>query len=228
MPLEDKDIPDIDGGWLYVVTFKRDLEDYLNAIEDFLQKQIELRASKINQLEERNDKMKELTNEQEIEDYYLHIESLSSEIGYYLDTVYPRILRNSFLVTCYSYLEKLLNYLCDALRNKKDIPIKVNDLRGGVLDRSKVYLTKLVNKEIPTNIWEEMLNISTIRNCIVHNEGRINTGNERRDRNIKEYIDQREDITYDSNDIIELTKEYCNHVLDEIWILFENLYSENR
>ena len=96
------------------------------------------------------------------------------------------------------------------------------------MERSKVYLKKLVNKEIPNDIWEELLNINKIRNCIVHNEGRINTGNEDRDRNIKKYIDQREDITYDSDDIIELTKEYCNHVLDEIWVLFENLYSKNR
>jgi len=197
-----------------VLFFINCIEGYLATLEDFLESELRKNSEMIKQLGD--------TSEENI-DYY----GFWDGEGRLLSYEYPRLLRNSFLVTCYSYLEERLHYFCDELRNEKKLPLNVSDLKGNALDRAKKYIKKLADVEIQNDIWEEMLNMTNIRNCIVHSEGRINTGDEKKDSKIRNYIDKRSDISSDSDGTIRLTKEYCQHVLDEIRELFKALYSED-
>lgn len=191
------------------------LEGYLATLEDFLESESRKNSEMIEQLGD--------TSEEDI-DYYGFLDDEGMRLSY----EYPRLLRYSFLVTCHSYLEERLHYFCDYLRKEKELPLSVSDVKGAnALERAKKYIKKLAKVEIQNDSWAEILNIGNIRRCIVHSEGRINTSNKKKDRNIQNYIDNRSDISRDSDDTIILTKEYCQHVLDEIRELFKALYSED-
>lgn len=199
----------------FVLFFHSTLKRYLEAWEDFLKKELEKIETEI----------KETVPKNEEEEFYL--DYLESELGRLLSYDFPSIHRNSFLVSCCSYLEERLHYFCKDLRDKHNLPLKERDLKGNALERAKKYFTKLGKIDIPDN-WEEIVIISDIRNCIVHKEGRIDSGNQKKDKKIQDYIDGRSDIKYDKNKKIILDKEYCVHVLDSIRILFEALYSNSR
>lgn len=196
----------------FVLFFHSTLKQYLETGEDFLDKEIKKLEAEIKEIEQQN------------EDDELYLEHLESGVGKLLYCDFPSILRNSFLVSCYSYLEERLYYFCEDLRDKHNLPLKVTDLKGNALERVKKYFTKLGKIDIPDN-WEEILSINDIRNCIVHNEGRIDSGDQKRDIKIQDYIDGRSDIKYDRDKKIILDKEYCVHVLGSIQNLFEALYS---
>jgi len=192
-----------------VLFFHSTLKQYLETWEDFLKKELQKLETEIKETVPKN------------EEEELYLDYLESELGRLLSYDFPSIHRNSFLVSCCSYLEERLFYFCEDLRDKHNLPLKVSDLKGNALERVKKYFTKLGKIDIPDN-WEEILSISNIRNCIIHNEGRID------DRKIQDYIDGRSDIKYDKGKKIMLDKEYCVHVLDSIRTLFEALYSNSR
>lgn len=198
-----------------VLFFHSTLKQYLETWEDFLKKELKKFETEIKETVPKN------------EEEELYLDYLESELGRQLSYDFPSIHRNSFLVSCCSYLEEQLYYFCEDLRDKHNLPLKVSDLKGNALERVKKYFTKLGKIDIPAN-WEEILSISDIRNCIVHNEGRIDSGNQKKDRKIQDYIDRRSDIKYDKDKKIILDKEYCVHVLDSIRTLFEAFYSNSR
>lgn len=150
-----------------VLFFHSTLKQYLETWEDFLKKELQKFETEIKETVPKN------------EEEELYLDYLESELGRQLSYDFPSIHRNSFLVSCCSYLEEQLYYFCEDLRDKHNLPLKVSDLKGNALERVKKYFTKLGKIDIPAN-WEEILSISDIRNCIVHNEGRIDSGNQKK------------------------------------------------
>ncbi len=133
-----------------------------------------------------------------VSDYFLY----SSE--------YPNILRKSFLITMYSYLEHELINTCEFKKESESLQLDINDLNGGVLERAKKYL-KLIGKDISScKSWSEINNIKAIRNCIVHSDGVLTS---EKHKHIRNYIKKRQDIRVEG-DAIFLTADYCRHAIN--------------
>jgi len=129
---------------------------------------------------------------------------------------YPNILRESFFITCYSILEQELVAVCKSQKELKSLPKDINDMRGRGIDGAKEYLKHAKIELSTAKSWEDIKNIQSIRNCIVHSGGNLTNLTDKKSQKIREYIEKRKDrkdITIE-NDKIILTTEYCRYVVN--------------
>lgn len=187
--------------------FLESLRSYCNSLEELLQQ---------NKVEHENAlNAGQLTWE---EDYY-HSGELSR-----FDGVFPKILRSSFLVACYSYLEYELTDYCRYLRKEHSLPLDVNDLKGSGIERASKYLNHIAKLDFPdTDLsWNEIRYLNKIRNFIVHNEGRLDDS--KKAEAVRDYISKRSDLlSLDEDEAIILSGEYCKHIIDILMAFFNAL-----
>lgn len=167
---------------------------YLDVLEEYLQDYIS----------ESYNRAKEELGEEYI--------SADEDLAYSID--FPNILRTSYFITCYSYLEQELVDEC-RLHKEKSFHIDVNDLRGDGIERARNYLNKITGFDLSkTKSWYEIKHIQSIRNCIVHGGGDLTKCKEEIKKEIKKYIkDRKGDIFLNNNHII-LSADYCRHVIN--------------
>lgn len=87
---------------------------------------------------------------------------------------YGPFFRQSFLIAFHSLVERSLEKVCDEIRKARGLEFKATDFRGGTLEQAKVFLTKVA--KIPfqkLKNWQDLTDLTTIRNCLVHAEGKI-------------------------------------------------------
>jgi hypothetical protein len=103
---------------------------------------------------------------------------------------YPRSLRYSSVVLLVIVTENYLNEICDAVYERRKLPIRAKDLTGRGIERSLNYLKAMVGVE-PGKIrhWQRMSALSEIRNCVVHRFGKVrNKHQEETDKRIANII----------------------------------------
>jgi len=136
---------------------------------------------------------------------------------------FPRILRNSFLVSAISLLEYEVNVVCDRLKKKQDIRISLSDLTGDTLERSRKYFQN-AGLELPFNnpSWQEINNYYMVRNCIAHNNGLIRGA--KKERALRSYISRKKIISEDTiKEEIALTPQFCKEVIETIQVFLVEL-----
>jgi len=141
-----------------------------------------------------------------------YVENMIYSQYFYLAESLPNILRTSFIVTCYSYLEHELIQKCKIEKNAKPLQLSINDLNGKGIEQAKNYLIKVVGIDFPIGEpWNEIMNIKDIRNFIVHKRGILD--NSKKAEKIRTYIDKRQDISLELDEII-LSADYCRYVIN--------------
>ena len=141
-----------------------------------------------------------------------------------LSEKFPRILRNSFLVSAHSLLEYEMNLICRRLKKERQIQISWNDLRGDVLERAKLYC-KLARLDLPYNdkTWQEINHYSKVRNCIIHKNGLLKEF--QNDQDLIAYVTKKGIISQDTiEQEIALTEQFCAEVIETIQAYLEKLY----
>ena len=150
-------------------------------------------------------------------------EVYSEELWYYT-MKFPRILRNSFLVTAHSLLEYELNVICRKLKKACQIPISWSDLKGDKLEQAKSYF-KLAGLDLSFNnpTWQEISNYYLVRNCIVHNNGLI--AGVQKEQALCDYINRKKIISEDTiEEEIALTASFCKGVIDTMQYFLNDVY----
>lgn len=181
------------------------LEEYLEISEDSL---VEAQAN----LEEWIVDKKRGLSPEELREFF----EFENEDRWRYEAKFPRLLRNSFLVSCWSLLEREIYLVCKSLRKDKQIPIKADDLRYDFLERSKLYF-QIAGLSLSYNdgTWQELNRYYKIRNCIVHNHGLVDKYAEEQD--FMRYAEQKGIISKDTIEKeIALTKEFCKEVIETI------------
>lgn len=147
---------------------------------------------------------------------------LSEEYSLYSE-VFPRILRNSFLVTLHSFLESELAWICESLRRKKKIPISWSELHGSPPERAKVYISKLGGLDFPTGrSWRQINSYMTIRHCIVHRTGSVSGFS--KEKELRDYCSKQAGISIDTDGNLVLSKDFCLQAVSTLQEFFEELY----
>ncbi|MBI4738819.1 hypothetical protein HY772_04620 [Candidatus Woesearchaeota archaeon] len=117
------------------------------------------------------------------------------------------VWQRSYFTTMYSFLESELIKEC--LHQKSDnVLLTLADLSGqNEIDKVKIYFTKVLKIPFPSNTpeWQEIQNYRMLRNCIVHNRGRVDDDKNRR---LQDYITQQENLRLSSGNVI-LSKSFC-------------------
>lgn len=141
---------------------------------------------------------------------------------------YERILRNSFLVTVYAFLEARLGWFCSAIQKRRKLSISWRDLRGeDALDRARQYLEKLGGLKFPVNgkEWQNIRRYEKLRHYVVHRAGRVR----RDDKDTWRFAQKKHLVTADryiDDELMLLTSVFCTEVLEDIKRFLSNLHQE--
>lgn len=90
---------------------------------------------------------------------------------------HENLLRKSFLVSLYSFMELWLLRECRTqLKLREEIKISLSDLRGNGLEKAKTCFSKVLKNEYAfgtSEDWQFVTQLKAIRNCIVHRQGSL-------------------------------------------------------
>lgn len=126
-----------------------------------------------------------------------------------------RHLRNSFVVSFYSFMESSLLDICRYLR-RKDVQITASDIRGdNELDRAKLYIDKVLGADFPSagREWDELHLSRRVRNCIVHSAGEVTSDSQNR-RPIAVYAKAHPELLQLRGDLINVKRAYCDRMTE--------------
>jgi hypothetical protein len=90
-----------------------------------------------------------------------------------LDDSFPQLQRTSCLLVLFSTFEENLDHLCWSLEQHRKLNLKLHDLAGRGIDRSRAYLSKVAGWKLPTSNWEKLKDVQRIRNLFSHASGYI-------------------------------------------------------
>ena len=93
-----------------------------------------------------------------------------------LHDVFPSLHWNSTFITAYSLFEAHLNEICMILQRESKCQVKVRNIRGKGIERSKIYLSSVWKLQEPFRgkDWSKIKEYASIRNILAHNSGNLN------------------------------------------------------
>jgi hypothetical protein len=150
-----------------------------------------------------------------------------------LEDIFPNILRRSFFVAIYSLIEAQLNAICHDLE-RKGLESSVEDLTGPDkgIGRARKYLVNKAEIRFPDSPeWNKLRGYQKLRNCIVHNEGKLESGHKNHER-AKRYLREQfipqhypklEWKQFD--DEVVLHKGFCEEMLQVSHRFFTDLFA---
>jgi hypothetical protein len=136
--------------------------------------------------------------------------------------IFPRILRNSFLVSVHSLLEHKMDFVCKRIKEERQISISWSDLKGNEPERFKLYC-RLANLGFPFNdsAWQQIKYYSMVRNCIVHTNGLLAEFQCKGKRGFITYLTDWGIISQKQE--IELTPKFCEDVIKTIRVFLNKV-----
>jgi hypothetical protein len=137
---------------------------------------------------------------------------------------FTNLMRSSFFVSIYSYLEaRLNNEYRDSQKDNPQIKISLDDIHGAGINRAKTYLVKVLDTSFPfddDSDWEKIQWFHKIRNCIVHTEGKVN------DKNLSKYIENHPKLhceMFFGNEYVILDDGLCENAITVIGAFLRSL-----
>ncbi|WP_339249087.1 hypothetical protein [Paenibacillus sp. FSL P2-0136] len=136
----------------------------------------------------------------------------------------PGILRNSLLVSIFSYFENQLVLLIKSIQINNNIELNLSDLRGTGVEKTQIYLRKICGVDISfdSKNWQYVKNAIQIRNCIVHNGGDIEEYSKKTE--LRRIIGKLENVFEGGNYIIVVNNKFCFEIIDVMELILLDLY----
>ena len=161
-----------------------------------------------------------LSGVETFDDFFDPDESFSSvEVDGFIN-----LMRSSFFISLYSYLEAQLNKECQlSQQDNPQIKILLKDINGNGIDRAKTYLVKVLDTSFPfdkDSAWETIRWFGKIRNCIVHAEGKVT------EPNLKKYIENHPNLHCEmifGDDIVVLDEGFCEKAIAVVGAFLQSL-----
>lgn len=125
--------------------------------------------------------------------------STERDIYEYQNLMLKKNLRDSQVVQIWSAFEAFCRGFCKVLQMGLNLPLSIDNIHGsngGFLKSYKLFLDKYVSTPSLSDTvnWKDISQLYLLRNCIVHNAGRID-GNDN-NRSLQNYIKQRKDLIF--------------------------------
>ncbi len=135
--------------------------------------------------------------------------------------IFPYLFRASALLSILGFFEHNLNVVCDALRKEFDKEVKITDLPGKGLKRSKQYISKVIGVNFPANSesWKILLKLSEIRNLIAHRDSQLKNN----DPDLLRFINDNQYLSLDLTNRVRLHKGTLNYLIDYMHSFFNEL-----
>lgn len=162
-----------------------------------------------------------------------------------VEKIFPSLLRYSVVVLTYSIIEEALlgivkPHIVNSLTDKEKIELNkevelnkkckrnLSKYKGAnFLETLGNYMNKMMGIEFPfdSEEWNFIMDLDTIRNNIVHCNGKIN--DDKDPEYIQEVIDSYDLITLSSNDEMVIEREFVTYMIDQVGSLFSKLINQN-
>ncbi len=180
----------------------KDLSDYVTKIDDFLE------ADKARLLDQ-----KEGEKEEDSSDSHNIMHGLLFRLGYerHLD-----IFTRSAVVTIYTFLEFMLNDICEKVEMITSTNIKPIDFKGNGIVRSKEYLEKVHSIDFSSikTEWGFLLNFNSVRNSLSHAAGSLEAT--KSSNKLVNIIGSTSGLELVRGKELKVTPEYLNNCLEII------------
>ncbi len=189
-------------GWYGNVIFEiRLLYGYVESVEHQIDESINRlhRAKQTEIIEYEDGSASIITSYHGIDDFTYHLDTIFKEY-------FPNLQRRSALITLFSFFEHQLDDLCIRFSNIGKVAVKfdVFQCKDTGIDRSTKYIKEVVGLTLDhgRGPWNEIKNIQSIRNILVHNDGKLKDEDKDKDKVTKK------------DKVNEATKKYaCKHGL---------------
>ena len=191
--------------------------DYLETIVNFLESEKGKHNQSIDEISQKIE-----SGEIEISD---DLNQMPPQLQYDYDRLssifeFENTLLSSFFVTIYFHLESELTRHCRSLEKKSQEKLSLSDIVGSGVQRAITYLVKVHRIDFSLGNspeWEKIQNYNILRNCIVHNQGRLDESLEKghRDKLLKFIQKPNSKLQLEDSWCI-LNKEFCLEALDTI------------
>lgn len=146
--------------------------------------------------------------------------SISDEL-WNLTEVLPYLFRGSALLSILGFYEHNLNAVCDSLKEEFNKDVRITDLNGKGLRRSKLYMSKEIGITFPANTeaWNYLLKLSDIRNLISHRDSLVKDDNPE----LLRFIENTPYLSVDFTNRVRLHEGALNSLLDYLDMFFKEL-----
>ena len=140
------------------------------------------------------------------------------------DEIFRATIRNSMVVSLATFLETFLDRLCSQVSLITRSELNVRDLRGGILERTRKYLTAIGKfKEPNSAAWTEIGLFFKIRHVIVHVGGfTLGTNHQKA---IEQFCKSRSDIRLEHGSI-EIEPAFVEFLIDQLKEFIQQLENE--
>jgi hypothetical protein len=137
-----------------------------------IQRYFELIESQIEKVKDEEwEKLKELPVPKDDEEKQTEYDPTIGAHKHEFEKLLPRLVSYSFVMMLFSELEFRLNAICRELKKRENVPVKINDFRGDLIERFSKFLKVAGKPQLKGNEKSEIKAFMEIRNCIVHNNG---------------------------------------------------------
>lgn len=128
------------------------------------------------------------------------------------DEIFRTTLRSSFLISLVSRVELQLTEVCRDVAVVARTPITVNDLKGGLLERARLFLEKFGGFQEPSaEVWARFSQINDIRNVFVHHGGFLPSYNH--EKRVRQFVQISGSMT-ETNGFLTLEQEFCPRAVE--------------
>jgi hypothetical protein len=143
---------------------------------------------------------------------------------------FPSLQRRSALITLYAFFEYELDKLCRRVKAESGYKIDLSDIGDKGILRSTTYLLKVADMDgiRGSKEWQEIRKIQSIRNLIVHADGKLPPSPDGRKSKIDEYVEQSARLQRTDDGDLNITEGYLAHCLMTFHTYFEQLHAALR
>lgn len=210
------------------------LENHLSVIEGFLKPEVEKHQETIAGIVDAlNNNIRERINEgAEIgfrSSSDLSAEEMLATTEWRKVNHLAQTLRKSFFLSLYAFLEARFDEECryEGRRQEErgDVLITLNDIAGTGIIRARTYWTKVLRRNFPDNTqWQEIHDgYRPLRNCIVHNSGRLDkTRTDKAALALQKFVNSNRSLSVLDDEII-LNQDFSKEALNNIRGFFVDL-----
>jgi hypothetical protein len=157
-------------------------------------------------------------------------QSLFSNEVNYLEQLFEEDLvptmRYSFIVFLHTVLETRLCSFCVAMQRERSLPLDLGEIRGRGIEQARIYLTKLVGIAVGDfTEWAHLRTFQTVRNCIVHTYGYLDSEDDRH-KQLRKLASKQLGLSITHDGRIALDASFCQKHLAYIQSFFKRLFLE--
>jgi|GEM_PF-6274635 uncharacterized protein YuzE len=145
-----------------------------------------------------------------------HMPTMAIEVLTHVNVFTPNLFYKSTLTALYSFFESTFRELVITEREKRNVKLKLDDLKGNGIILYKDFLEKVLGVDLNSlkDVWTEIDNTRKIRNSIVHNDN-VNPDSDKTKQVIK--ICKNNDQLEYAGEVNILSGKYLIHFADNIY-----------